>query len=318
MDLVLEDIDVVYGRGRDRVHAVRGLSLKVAQAETVAVVGESGSGKSSLGRVAAGLQTPSTGQVCWRSTAVGEKADKSSGGTARQTQMVFQHPHQSLDPTWKIGRSITEPLRNQQGSSKQQQAAEAADWMSRIGLDQSLLERYPREVSGGQAQRIAVARALIGRPQVVVLDEPTASLDHTVRGRMLELLARLQDESRVGYLMITHDLASVRTIADWVVVMYRGAAVEEGSTENVLNSPAHPYTRALIDAVPPADPRIAWKWLAADRRASGASLDALAVSCPAGSEPCAEHGPGLHALGPRHRVACIDSATVPATGKDSQ
>jgi ABC-type oligopeptide transport system ATPase subunit len=180
--------------------------------------------------------------------------------------------------------------------------ARATDLMVQVGLDPAILDRYPREVSGGQAQRIAIARALIADPEIVVLDEPTASLDQSVRARILALLARMQERTGVGYLMITHDISSVRRLATRIAVMYRGAVVESGPAAAILHGARHPYSQALIAAVPVADPRVPWDGVgpAGDAPDDG--------PCPAGDSPCHQHGAGLHPVAPDHLVACTEAA----------
>lgn len=279
MELALDDITVVYKRGGTETHAVRGVSLRVRRGETLAVVGESGSGKTTVAKVAAGLRPATSGTLTW------------SSGAARRVQMVFQHPVQSLDPMWKVRRSVSEPLRRT-GVSRQDADPRAAELAGRVGLEPSVLDRYPRELSGGQAQRVAIARALIADPEIVVLDEPTASLDQTVRARILALLAELQQGTGVGYLMISHDISSVRKLAARIVVMYRGTIVESGPAGVILAEALHPYTQRLIAAVPVADPRVAWH--------APAQGD---EPCPVPGS-CEEHGRGLHEVGPEHLVAC--------------
>jgi len=301
----IDDVHVTYS-GRAKVRAVRGVTFSVSEGETVAIVGESGSGKSSIGRVIAGLQGTSSGSVRWLSEepfapegALGEGlklADRP------RVQMVFQHPDQSLDPSWTVRRSISEPL-IRLGVAKNRTREIGEELMERVGLPGDFIDRSPRELSGGQAQRVAIARALIASPHIVVLDEPTASLDQTVRARLLGTLRELQAATNVGYLLISHDMSSVRRLSDRVLVMYRGRVVEEGSTSQIMDAPVHPYTVALIDAVPPADPRIAWhpKQFVTE---PGLDAESTWTECPVPG-PCAEHGTGLQEVAPGHLVACI-------------
>jgi ABC-type dipeptide/oligopeptide/nickel transport system ATPase subunit len=304
MELVLADIQVVYGKRR-RNHAVRGVDLRVRRGETLAVVGESGSGKTTLAKVAAGLQQATSGTVTWQETGDGPAG-------AKRVHMVFQHPVQSLDPSWRIRRSIEEPLRHL-GVRGDEAERLVRRMVTEVGLDPEILDRYPREVSGGQAQRVAVARALVADPQIVILDEPTASLDQTVRGRILALLADLQRQTGVGYLMITHDISSVRRLATRIAVMYRGLIVESGPAPAVLEDPRHPYTRSLISAVPVADPRVPWDGVVPLPRHPDGTL--AVPSCPVPGS-CHEHGSGLHEVGPDHLAGCtraVDSQKVATT-----
>lgn len=300
MELVLTDIEVVYGKRSRRNHAVRGVNLRVRRGETLAVVGESGSGKTTIAKVAAGLQTVTAGSVSWQAGTSPTGGLEAATSGRHRVQMVFQHPVQSLDPTWKIRRCVKEPLQHI-GTPDERADRLARELIDQVGLAPEILDRYPREVSGGQAQRVAVARALIADPEIIILDEPTASLDQTVRGRILTLLAELQQRTGVGYLMITHDISSVRRLATHVAVMYRGLIVESGPTQVVLHGPRHPYTQALISAVPVADPRVAWDGVVDLPRHPDGTLDI--TSCPV-SGPCEEHGPGLHEIGIDHLAAC--------------
>ncbi|MEU8250569.1 ABC transporter ATP-binding protein [Nonomuraea sp. NPDC048916] len=304
MELALDNVTVVYRRRGVETRAVRGVSLHVRKGETLAVVGESGSGKTTIAKVAAGLRKATSGTLSWR-TAAGLDPPPGDSRGGRRVQMVFQHPVQSLDPLWRIRRAVREPL-TRGGLPRGEADRLAAEMITRVGLDPSVLDRYPREVSGGQAQRVAIARALVSNPEIVILDEPTASLDQTVRARILTLLSELQRSTGVGYLMITHDISSVRRLATRIAVMYRGLIVESGPAATILEHARHPYTRALIAAVPVADPRVPWDATAHMARSrDGTSWE---DPCPAGGAPCDEHGAGLHPVGPQHLVACTARA----------
>jgi oligopeptide/dipeptide ABC transporter ATP-binding protein len=303
MGLVLDDIKVVYRRRGLETHAVRGVSLRVSRGETLAVVGESGSGKTTIAKVAAGLQKATSGTLSWRNTPGTKPSADSRGGRlpSQRVHMVFQHPVQSLDPLWRVRRSVQEPLRRA-GLSSSETKRLVTELITQVGLDLSLLDRYPRDLSGGQAQRIAIARALISNPDIVILDEPTASLDQTVRARILTLLSELQLRTGVGYLMITHDISSVRRLATRIAVMYRGLIVESGPAAAILENAQHPYTRALIAAVPIADPRVPWDGTVhLPRNRNGTHPE---TPCPVSNPPCEQHGAGLHPIGPEHLVAC--------------
>lgn len=291
MELVLDDIKVVYRRRGAETHAVRGVSLSARRGETIAVVGESGSGKTTIAKVAAGLQQATSGTLAWRDTPGSDPLVRGR----QQVQMVFQHPVQSLDPLWRVRRSVQEPLRRA-GVPPDAAAPKVAEMVERVGLDRSMLDRYPRELSGGQAQRVAIARALVAGPEIVILDEPTASLDQSVRGRILALLAELQQRTGVGYLLISHDMSSVRRLATRIAVMYRGRLVETGPAAAVLEDARHPYTTALIAAVPAADPRIPWD--------TGQARTPPDAPCPVGGASCEPHGAGMHPVGADHFVAC--------------
>ncbi|MCR2810636.1 MULTISPECIES: ATP-binding cassette domain-containing protein [unclassified Microbacterium] len=307
----LEDVSITYSQRGAKVHAVRGVSLSVSEGETLAVVGESGSGKSSTARVLAGLQKPTAGKVVWSDDTAARPAPKTGypADDDPRVQMVFQHPDQSLDPMWSVARSLAEPLVRLGYMSRLEIRAQGADFLERVGLDREYLTRYPRDLSGGQAQRVCIARALVSKPHIVVLDEPTASLDQTIRTRLIGTLAELQQETGVGYLLVSHDIGSVRRLADRIVVMYLGQIIEEGTAAQVLDAPRHPYTRALIDAVPPSDPRAVWdpSSFSIDRTLSvGRSVADL--PCPVPGPSCDEHQIGLNEIATGHRVACSRAA----------
>ncbi|GII97360.1 ATP-binding cassette domain-containing protein [Sinosporangium siamense] len=232
------------------VRAVDGVDLSVAPGETYAVVGESGSGKTTLARCVLGLIRPSSGSV----VVDGADTAKISSGELRllrrRVQIVFQNPHASLNPRMTIERLVAEPMRIRTGSKGAALREEVVADLERLGLGTAHLSRYPHELSGGQAQRVALARALALRPRLLVLDEPTSALDVSVQAQILNLLADLRADDGPAYLLISHDLAVVRHLADRVGVMYGGRLVEEAPAEQLFDAPAHDYTRQLLDSVP--------------------------------------------------------------------
>ena len=245
------------------VHAVREVSLAIAQGETLGIVGESGCGKSTLGRMAVGLLEPSGGDVLIKGDPLYDRKAHADYGAFRKSlagvvQMVFQDPYSSLNPRMRIGESVAEPLRCSRAWLDSSGGAPAAslirtrvlDMLGQVGLDSDAASRYPHEFSGGQRQRIAIARALITRPAFVVCDEPTSSLDASVQSQILNLLRAMQDELGLTYCFISHDLAVVRHMSDRVAVMYKGFLVEEGNTEDIFTAPGHSYTRLLLDSIP--------------------------------------------------------------------
>lgn len=303
--LDLEAVSITYRKGRRLNRAVRNVSVRVTQGETVALVGESGSGKSSLGRVMAGLQKPTEGTVRWTVSNVDVEGSETTTDTSGpRVQMVFQHPDHSLNPSWTVRRSIAEPLVRQAGMTKTEIRARTEEIIKEAGLGVEFLDRYPSALSGGQAQRVAVARAMISRPQVVVLDEPTASLDQTVRARLLTTLITEQQLTGVGYLLVTHDMATVRRMAHRILVMFKGQIVEQGLAELVLENPLHPYTRSLIAAVPPPDPRVVWEppEISMNSYADGGSDGDS--DCPVPGE-CDDHGLALTEVAAGHSVSCL-------------
>ncbi len=307
MQLQVNDLEVTYGRGTSSVHAVRGLLFSIGPGETVALVGESGCGKSTTAAVVAGLRRPSHGNVVLDGTVVSDR--RRSRDVRRQIQMVFQHSDQALDPRWTVQRSIEEPLRNLTDLDRDAIRKRTLEVLEQVGLDASFLERRPRTLSGGQAQRAAIARALACHPELVVLDEPTASLDQSVRAIQLRLLTRMQREHGLSYLLITHDISSVDLIAERIVVMYRGIAVETGPAKQVLAAPQHPYTRALIASVPIADPRRRMALLPIDGEATGvADSDsgcAFAHRCHHVTSMCTSGRPDLTPTTDGRSVACV-------------
>lgn len=245
--LSLQDVHVNFparknwlGKVTERVHALNGLDLQIRQGETLGIVGESGCGKSTLAQLLMGMLRPSQGQFA-------RGAEKHSG-----MQMVFQDPLSSLDPRLPVWRIITEPVWIQKRSAERHRRALAEELALQVGIRPEYLDRLPHAFSGGQRQRIAIARALSSEPDVIVLDEPTSALDISVQAQILNLLVALQARRNLTYVLISHNVSVVRHMSDRVAVMYLGQIVELGDTQQVLTSPAHPYTRLLLDSVPKA------------------------------------------------------------------
>ncbi|MEO1202247.1 MAG: ABC transporter ATP-binding protein [Pseudomonadota bacterium] len=253
--LAIEGLKVSYREpGRGHLHAVNGVDLELKKAETVAIVGESGSGKTSLVRAALGLVPPAAGQVTYLGKALPRSLKRRDRQTLRELQLVFQDPVGSLNPQHTVARIVAEPLNTHAPSSARADLEEhVAEALYRVGLDPSYMRRYPHELSGGQAQRVAIARALINTPTVLVCDEAVAALDGTVRRQILELLRDEQLRTGLSILFIAHDLAVVRSIAHRVLVMREGNPVEIAANEALFEAPSHPYTQALLAAVPTLD-----------------------------------------------------------------
>jgi dipeptide transport system ATP-binding protein len=237
--------------GSATVKALDGVSFAVAQGSTLAIVGESGCGKSTLGRVVTLIETPTSGTL----QLDGQPVDKVTPDLRRKVQIVFQNPYGSLNPRRKIEDALAEPLVIAGGFSAAERRERVHAMMARVGLRREHAARYPHMFSGGQRQRIAVARALMPEPEIMVLDEPVSALDLSIQAQVLNLLMDLQDEFKLAYLFISHDLSVVRHIALDVMVMYLGRAVEKGPKVDIFATPRHPYTRALLAATPIADPR---------------------------------------------------------------
>lgn len=235
------------------VQAVEDVSLTIDKAETVGLVGESGSGKSTLGRVALGLLEPTSGQVLLDGVGSGALDKRGRLATRRKAQCVFQDPYSSLDPLTPVGASIAEPLRSHHLSDRSGLRTRVGELLELVGLPASVHDRYPRQFSGGQLQRIAIARALALEPELIVLDEPVSSLDVSTQAEVVNLLDDLQRRIGVSYLFIAHDLAVVDHVSDRIAVMYLGQLVEVGTTRDVVDRPKHPYTLSLLSAVPGHD-----------------------------------------------------------------
>ncbi len=228
------------------VHAVEGVSLAVAQGETLGLVGESGCGKSTLGRVAAGILAATIGNA----TVAGEPV--MAGGRKKTTriQMVFQDPYASLNPRMRVGDTISEGPLAHGLITRAQAESDVTRWLTAVGLDAAAAQRFPHQFSGGQRQRVAIARALAMRPDALVCDEPVASLDVSIQAQIINLFLQLRRDLNLTMLFISHDLSVVRHVSDRVAIMYLGRIVETGPTEQIFSAPRHPYTRALLDSAP--------------------------------------------------------------------
>jgi dipeptide transport system ATP-binding protein len=252
--------EYVVSRGAFRrpavVHALDGVSFSLEAGRTLAVVGESGSGKSTLARLLTLIEPPTAGALLIEGEDVAT-ADRGRRRRLRQdVQMVFQNPYGSLNPRQRIGKALEEPLLVNTRQSAAEREAAARAIMAKVGLRPEFFHRYPHMFSGGQRQRIAIARALMLRPKILVLDEPVSALDVSIRAQVLNLLAELQEDFTLAYVFVSHDLSVVRHIADEVMVVYLGHAVEIGGREAIFSAPQHPYTRALLSATPVADPTV--------------------------------------------------------------
>jgi oligopeptide transport system ATP-binding protein len=253
--LEIKDLIKWFHSRRATVRAVNGISLDVLPGETVAVVGESGCGKSTTARCVVRLLQPSSGQILFKGNDITQLSSSDLRQLRRHIQMVFQDPHSSLNPSMSLRQLLREPLRLHNLVAGGKVEDRLKELMRLVHLDPSLLSRRPDQLSGGQKQRVGIARAISTEPDFVVLDEPTSSLDVSVQASLLELLADLQQRLGMSYLFITHDFSTVRQVADRVVVMYLGKVMEKGPVEEVLDDPKHPYTQALISAIPIPDPR---------------------------------------------------------------
>jgi oligopeptide/dipeptide ABC transporter ATP-binding protein len=241
---------------RRAVHAVTGVSLSMQPGTTVGVVGESGSGKTTLGRLILGLLRPTAGEIHFEGEQIAGVSRERWFRLRREIQVIFQDPYASLDPRQRIEDIIREPLDIHGIGTPAERRRKVAELMERVALSPSYLRKLPHELSGGLRQRVGIASALVVEPKLIVADEPVSALDVSVQGQIVELLAELQQTTGVAYVFISHDLGVVREVSDRVAVMYLGRIVEEGTVDQVYDDPQHPYTRALLSAIPPADPTV--------------------------------------------------------------
>jgi oligopeptide/dipeptide ABC transporter ATP-binding protein len=291
--------------------AVDGVTLDVAAGETLALVGESGSGKSTVARCIVRLIEPTSGEVSIDGASILSLNSIALARVYRQIQMVFQDPNASLNPRMTVRQVLDEPLWLHLKLPRQTREARVRRLLDMVKLIAAHLDRYPHELSGGQRQRVGIARAIAVSPEIVILDEPTSSLDVSVRGQILALLLDLQRQLKLAYLFISHDLQVVQHVADRVAVMYLGGIVEIGPTRDVFSNPQHPYTRALLSAAPVAE------WGRVGSRAGRLRLvgeisspidppDAcrLVGRCPLQQSSCTQRKPELTDIGNGHAVAC--------------
>ena len=290
------------------VKAVDDVSLEIYEGETLALVGESGCGKSTLGRVIMNLITPTSGTVTFDGTDITALHGKTLRNMRAQMQLVFQDPFSSLDPRFTVGQIIAEPLQNM-GLSKQEQQKRVLELMDRVSLQPEHYSRYPHQFSGGQRQRIGIARALAPNPRLIVCDEPVSALDVSIQAQILNLLKKLQKQSNLTYLFISHDLAVVRYISDRVCVMFLGQICELCSTAEAYEKPLHPYTRMLIDSAPEPDPDFHRE----DRMLLQGELPSpvnppagcrFCTRCPFATDVCRTVHPELKEYTPGHFCAC--------------
>ena len=298
------------------IRAVDGVSFTLRKGETLGLVGESGCGKSTLGRALNRLEEPTEGTVLFEGKDLAHASGKELFSLRRDIQMIFQDPYSSLNPRMTIGEIVREPLLVHRVGRKAEQVEKVRELLEVVGLPGDTLGRYPHEFSGGQRQRVGLARALTLEPKLVIADEPVSALDVSVQSQVLNLMVRLQRERNLTYVFISHDLSVVEYISDAIAIMYLGRIVEVGPVETIFERAAHPYTKALIEAIPVPDPR---------RRPEAKPLEGEAPSpvspppgcafhprCPFAISACSEVLPVLEAVGSseedggrEHLVACI-------------
>ncbi|OLT00298.1 hypothetical protein BJF90_36105 [Pseudonocardia sp. CNS-004] len=313
-----------------RLTAIDGIDLEVRRGETVALVGESGSGKSTVARCIARLVEPTSGGAWLGGRALGGLRRRKLSRLYGKLQMVFQDPNSSLNPRMTVRAILDEPLVLHLRMSRADRETRVRELLEAVGLAAEHLDRWPHQLSGGQRQRVGIARALAVDPELILLDEPTASLDVSVRGQVIELLQQVQQERGIAYLFITHDLQVVQRIAHRVVVMYLGTIVEQGQTEQVFAHPTHPYTKALLTAAPTAEYGVRReRFRLSGEPPSPIDLPAgcrLAGRCPIAEERCRTDAPPLTVVERHHLVACPPMSggwrraapAAPAGGPDAQ
>jgi peptide/nickel transport system ATP-binding protein len=311
---VSKDFPVVRGvfrREIGRISAVAGVSLTARPGTTLGLVGESGCGKTTIGRLVVGLETLTAGTIRFRGDDVATLKGDAHRRYRRGVQYMFQDSAAAMDPRMRVGPILREPLRLQHEGSPREREQRVLSLLDEVGMPRSAVDRYPHEFSGGQRQRIGLARALALTPELIIADEPVSALDVSIQAQVLNLMRDLQKRHGLTFIVISHDLAVIRYLADSIAVMYLGKVVEEGPAEIVHQRPLHPYTRGLIDTVPVPDPTVERA-----RRGVGVSGELASAMkppsgcrfrtrCPRATEICAEAEPVLEALTPGpHRVAC--------------
>ncbi|MCL6270900.1 murein tripeptide/oligopeptide ABC transporter ATP binding protein OppF [Sansalvadorimonas sp. 2012CJ34-2] len=317
--LKVRDVKVYFPipKGRDwpwqpmpMLKAVDGVSFDLYPGETLGVVGESGCGKSTLARALIGLVKARSGEITWEGKNLAGLDDKGFHDVRRDIQMIFQDPLASLNPRMTIGDIIAEPLRNYEpGLSSEEVKQRVRQIMDRVGLLPNVINRYPHEFSGGQCQRVGIARALILKPKLIICDEPVSALDVSIQAQVVNLLKELQQEMGLSLVFIAHDLSVVKHISDRVLVMYLGNEAEVATSESLYANPSHPYTQALLSAVPNPDPDLernkTIQLLEGDLPSpiNPPSGCVFRTRCPKAQESCAKNKPELMGV-EHHQVAC--------------
>ena len=314
---VLEVIDLkkhfpvrkgLLSRTTGKVHAVDGVSFRIGEGETLGLVGESGCGKSTVGRTVLRLLDPTAGRILLNGRDVTDLGKTGMRAVRREMQIIFQDPYSSLNPRMSAGDIVGELLRVHDMGDAAERRERVADLFQRVGLSRGQMDSFPHEFSGGQRQRIGIARALALNPKVIIGDEPVSALDVSIQAQVINLLMDLQQEFNLSYLFVAHDLAVVEHISHRIAVMYLGRIVEHTDKRTLFTDPRHPYTEALLSAVPIPDPRLKRRKLVLEgdvpspiNPPSGCHFH---TRCPYAEERCRIESPTLREIKPGHQVAC--------------
>lgn len=297
-----------FSRAKINVKAVNDISFNIYEGETFGLVGESGCGKSTAGRTILRLTEPTGGKVYYNDKNILDLPAKDFINIKQDLQMVFQDPYSSLNPKKKIGDILEEPLIIHKIGNKDERTERVIDVLNRVGLGSDHYYRFPHEFSGGQKQRIGLARALVAEPKVVICDEPVSSLDVSIQSQIINLLEEIQEENKLSYLFITHDMSVVRHISHRIGVMYLGEIVEEAYTDDLFANPLHPYTEALLSAVPQTNPEIQKERIILEgdvpSPANPPSGCVFHTRCPYAMEICKQRVPVKQEISSGHSVAC--------------
>lgn len=296
------------GKPLKTVHAVDQVNISIYEGETIGVVGESGCGKSTLGRSILRLVSPTAGQILYRGDDITKYTKEKMRQMRRKMQLIFQDPYASLNPRMTVLELIKAPLDSFKIGSSEERIRKVKEIMELVGMPENMMNRYPHEFSGGQRQRIVIARALVLDPEFVVCDEPVSALDVSVRAQVLNLIQDLQKSKKLTYLFISHDLSVVKYVSERIAVMYLGRIVEIGAKDELYSNPLHPYTKALLSAIPipDVDSKMKREILTGDvpsplKPPSGCYFH---TRCKYAEEKCSVHSPVLHEMGGGHMVSC--------------